>query len=371
MGRTLVEVKGTRSALIVVRMLERGRLMAGHIGHKPGRDPGHEVSVVLPTHRRIPYIEQTLRSVRAQSFDRWELIVVNDGWPDSDELAALLDGGPRERLIESVRPGSGIARARNCGLAAATGRFVAFLDHDDLWSEEHLASLVQALDGKPDAVGSYGRIRFIDGSGCELAPPAGGPTSYNEILAGGTRPTINSLLFRRAELQGMGGFDPLLEPSDDIDVIFKIGLQGPFVFAPEPVVSYRRHESNTSAERNTARVAEGARRVLDHHIAAARNRGDSQAAMLLGRNRRDQNVVWVSEARREAIRALQAGERGRAAQLVVWCFRYSPRGVFVDLIGGSRRKLVRPTVLLRRHGRRIGSGDTPPGPAGQPAEPRT
>src|ERR1700745_3077470 len=90
------------------------------------------VSVVIPAYQVAPYIAETLESVFAQTFTDYEVIVVNDGSPDTDELHHAIQPY-RERLSYVTRQNGGCSAARNSGLRVARGELVAFLDADDLW----------------------------------------------------------------------------------------------------------------------------------------------------------------------------------------------------------------------------------------------
>lgn len=104
------------------------------------------VSIVMPTYNRKDTIGRAIRSVQAQSFDDFELIVVDDGSTDgTKDLVANLD--PRLRLI--VQPNQGVAGARNTALKAARGDLIAFLDSDDAWTPHHLALATAFFDAHP------------------------------------------------------------------------------------------------------------------------------------------------------------------------------------------------------------------------------
>jgi len=108
-----------------------------------------KVSVVIPTYNDEGTIAETLASVFAQRFDgRYEVIVVNDGSTDGTR-SVLERFGDRIRVIDQRNAGA--AAARNVGIAAAAGEFIALLDGDDTWTEEALAKTVPVLDQIPDA----------------------------------------------------------------------------------------------------------------------------------------------------------------------------------------------------------------------------
>jgi glycosyltransferase involved in cell wall biosynthesis len=137
------------------------------------------VSVVVPCFNRASLIEGALRSVLDQSFTDWELIVVDDA--SRDNLAATLrayTADPRIRCI--CHPvNRGVSAARNTGVAAARGRFVAFLDSDDAWLPGKLAQQVAAVMAapEPDRVFCVTRTRVVMPGGWERLRPTQGPAS--------------------------------------------------------------------------------------------------------------------------------------------------------------------------------------------------
>src|SRR5439155_20455357 len=94
--------------------------------------PEPRVSVILPAYNAASYIEQTLQAVRAQTVSDYEVIVVNDGSPDTAEFERVIF--PHRHFINYVfQMNRGAAAARNTALRIARGRYVAFLDADDFW----------------------------------------------------------------------------------------------------------------------------------------------------------------------------------------------------------------------------------------------
>jgi glycosyltransferase involved in cell wall biosynthesis len=104
------------------------------------------VSVIMPTFNRADTIRRAIRSVQAQTFTNWELIVVDDG--STDNTVALIEGRhPRLKIIRQENQGT--AGARNAGLSASAGSYIAFLDSDDEWLPHHLELSVSFLEAFP------------------------------------------------------------------------------------------------------------------------------------------------------------------------------------------------------------------------------
>ena len=105
------------------------------------------VSIVMPTYNRRDTIKRAIDSVVAQTFQDWELLVVDDG--STDGTRDFISGiDPRVRVI--VQENQGVGGARNTGMAAATGALIAFLDSDDEWPAHHLALATAFFDAHPD-----------------------------------------------------------------------------------------------------------------------------------------------------------------------------------------------------------------------------
>lgn len=185
-------------------------------------------SVVIPACNRAALIGPTLRSVVAQSRSDWECIVIDDGSEDGDALrdavAALAD--PRFRYLRRDNGGGGAAR--NSGIAAARGRFVAFLDSDDLFLPDKLAAMAAALADAP-AIAFYAPVLVDRGVGRHWIKPSRplGPTEdvadylfvHNEVIQ------TSSLVLSRATAARVL-FDPALRKGQDLDFCLRLQRAG-------------------------------------------------------------------------------------------------------------------------------------------------
>jgi teichuronic acid biosynthesis glycosyltransferase TuaG len=97
------------------------------------------VSIITPSYNAMPYVRECIESVLAQSYQQWEMIIVDDCSSDgsAEYIANLIEGEPRIRLI-ALQRNVGAAEARNTALSEAKGRFIAFLDSDDIWLPQKL-----------------------------------------------------------------------------------------------------------------------------------------------------------------------------------------------------------------------------------------
>src|SRR5256714_7350260 len=107
--------------------------------------PSPKVSVVIAAYNVAEYIGETLESVFNQTFTDYEVIVINDGSEDESELSKVL-APYLERIVYLRQENRGLAAARNAGIRAARGRYIAFLHADDLWESEFLRRQIKSVE---------------------------------------------------------------------------------------------------------------------------------------------------------------------------------------------------------------------------------
>ncbi|HEV7352113.1 MAG TPA: glycosyltransferase family A protein [Brevundimonas sp.] len=129
------------------------------------------VSVVIPAYNRADLIAATLESVRRQTFEDFECIVVDDGSSDGESLRHVIEKLGDHRFVYVRRENGGGSAARNTGILRASGQFVAFLDSDDAFEASHLESSLKALDGRPPKTCVYSQVIVDRGSGLTFLKP--------------------------------------------------------------------------------------------------------------------------------------------------------------------------------------------------------
>jgi glycosyltransferase involved in cell wall biosynthesis len=133
------------------------------------------VTVVMPTFRQARFIQRAIESLRAQSFEAWRLLIIDDGSPD--ETAAVVAPFLRDPRVKYVPLGvnQGLGRALNVGLDMAETEFIAYLPSDDIYFRDHLATLVAHLDRQPQAVAAFSGVRHHYNRMAETTAPGEPP----------------------------------------------------------------------------------------------------------------------------------------------------------------------------------------------------
>jgi glycosyltransferase involved in cell wall biosynthesis len=200
------------------------------------RDP--RVSIVIAVYNGAPTIERALASVFAQTYTDYEVIVVNDGSTD-DTAAVLARFGDKIRLI--TQGNRGLSAARNAGVRASTGEYVAFLDDDDEWMPEKLARCVPVLDADRDCALVYTLALKVDPQGrpmgADARPDGAESPTMNEMLAHPWNVVPSQFVVRRDVFERAGGFHERFITSCE-DLYFLLGAReyGHFGCVLEPLV---------------------------------------------------------------------------------------------------------------------------------------
>lgn len=196
------------------------------------------ISVIIPTYNRAYLIREAIDSVLGQTNPNLELIVVDDG--STDETAEVLARyGERVRVIRQEN--RGVSAARNAGIAAASGEWIAFLDSDDLWKPRKLEKQMAWLQAHPqvkichtDEIWIRGGVRV--NSMKKHAKPAG--WIFEECLPFCVV-SPSSVVIHRSVFDVVGLFDETLPACEDYDLWLRVAVKYPFGYIPEKLVVKR------------------------------------------------------------------------------------------------------------------------------------
>jgi GT2 family glycosyltransferase len=212
------------------------------------------VAVVIPAFRAETHVGDAVRSVFSQTLQDWEAVVVDDGSPDATAEAAegAAAGDSRVRVVRAARSGLP-AVARNLGIELTSASLVAFLDADDVWYPEKLARQVAVFAARPD-VGVVHCLaqRHDDEKPLATSEDDADPDlPFVRRLVRENAIVTSSVVVRRSLLDEHGGFDadPNLRGTEDLELWLRLARHAQFEFVGEPLLAYRAHNAQLSADR--------------------------------------------------------------------------------------------------------------------------
>lgn len=213
------------------------------------RDNPTNVSVILPVYNGERFVTQAIESVLAQTYKNFELIIVDDGSTDRtvDRIKPYL----REPNVRYIKQRNrGLASARNTGIKSAKGRYLAFLDHDDLYTPDKLEIQVAYLTAHPEFALVHGNLDFIDETGHEYILPvpyitdASGECFERLFLCNAV--SVPAVLVRKEYVDRIGRFDESLRYAEDYDLWLRLAYFHSFGHIERVFASVRKHSANMS-----------------------------------------------------------------------------------------------------------------------------
>lgn len=225
-----------------------------------------EVSVIIPCYNHGRYLPHAVNSVLAQTFADWEAIIVDDGSTDDTRQVAAQFTDPRVRYI--YQKNRGLSAARNTGIRAAQGKYLAFLDADDEWEPEFLAVCLAALSAQNTLAAVVTLARFIDENGRMLPRVGGRVVGVQELrsrlLEGGFFP-VHAVLVKAEAVRSAGLLDERLTSVEDWDLWLRITANGGQMRTiPQPLARYRVVTGSMST--NAGRMHANRMAVLAKHF---------------------------------------------------------------------------------------------------------
>jgi glycosyltransferase involved in cell wall biosynthesis len=296
---------------------------------------GPDVSVVIPTRDRWHLLSRTLPCVQRQQGLSLEIVVVDDGSADGTAQKARTLDDPRILVVRHEQS-LGLPAARNAGVRASTGQWIAFLDDDDLWSQTKLISQLRAAR-RAEADWCYSGAVFVDecGSLLRVADPPD-PRALQERLRGvNVIPAgASNVLVRAALLHRVGEFDEQLSHFADWDLWIRLAAAARPATVDEPLIAYVQHPGNMRRMESDGLVQELDR--LDAKHALAGNAEPGRFAML----------QWIAESQ------WRTGRRRAAAVTCIRLAAWNPRRFDVVwlarlVLPGRRKRIAQLRKLAR------------------------
>lgn len=230
------------------------------------------ISVILPAFNRLEFLPAAIDSVLRQTYADWELIIADDG--SGEETRAYLRslGDPRVRvlwLLHSGRP----SIARNAAIGVARGRYIAFMDSDDVWAPTKLAVQVRAMQSAPTRRWSYTALSIIDTEGRAVSDARYKPRiAYDgdiveRLLTLDAIVGTPTVMAERSLIEEVGGFDEALAVNEDQDLWLRLAMRSEVTAIAEALVSVRDKGGDPRYAENLIGAAEGWIRLYGKMVA--------------------------------------------------------------------------------------------------------
>ena len=288
-------------------------------------NPLPNVSVIIPTYQRAHLIRESIDSVLAQTFQDFEIIVVDDGSTDGTHEVV---SGYRNQVRYIYQENSGPSTARNTGIKAAQGEFIAFQDSDDLWLPEKLALQVPLFDRDPDIGLVYCDMSYFRSDGpCDRpssfkshAPPASG-YALRELFVNGTPMHTPTAIVKRQCFNEVGSFDEGLRYFEDQAMWFRLAGVYKIDYVDAPLVECRVDDETPPTKNELLYARKVRKRVL-------------KASPWLGNalsNDELRKGYYHSYAYRTAQAHLAMSESDLARQALTECLAFNPLWLRVRL----------------------------------------
>ena len=225
------------------------------------------VSVIVPTYNTLAYLPEAIDSILNQTFEDFEILLVNDGSTDgTEQWAKTLDDS---RVHYIYQQNQGLSAARNTGIRLAQGKYIAFLDADDSWDATKLAKQVAYLIAYPQVGMVHAWVSFMDAEGVSTG------RIWKTQAQGWVLPqllhrndvAVLSVLVRRECFEQIGEFDTQLKSLEDWEIWLRLAAKYPIGILQEPLAQYRQLPGSMS--RNCKVMEESFNKVIEKHFALA------------------------------------------------------------------------------------------------------
>lgn len=304
------------------------------------------VSVIIPTYNRAHCLPRTLATVLSQTWQTFEVLVVDDA--STDDTAGVVGalGDERIRLLRQDR-NQGVAAARNRGMREAAGDYIAFLDSDDEWFPDKLARQVETLEASPPRVGlAYGGVETVfaaDARQVDL-PRHDGNVHRTMLSRNVLHGSASNVMIRRQVVDAVGFFDESLPAIEDYEFLLRVTRFYEVAAIPHPLCRYHdTRPQDPTAENDKRRSLNFAANMEARRLVHARYRHEMAAAGV-------EHLYLLDSARRHW--ETPVGSRLEARKLVLKALRARPTdwASYGLLLPGRLRRMIAAIVPGFRQG---------------------
>lgn len=317
------------------------------------------MSIIIPAYNTASLISEALDSVLAQTYTNFEPVVINDGSPDTEALEQVLQPY-LEQIVYIKQDNRRSAGARNTGIRHARGKYLAFLDSDEIWLPEFLASQMKLFDETPSLDMAYTDALFTPDSGRQanatwmLDCPSNGPCTFESLVKQECHIGVSSVVVRKQVIIKAGLFDETLPCIDDYDMWLRAAYHGAKIsYQLAPLVFSRAgragslSQSAVSSTRARVQIFSKLARApmpLSTHAAVLERLALEQALLQLTQGKLDLDRGNFAEAG-ESFRKANSYFQSLKLRLVLIGLFVAPRST--QLCAGAWNKLLKKLHPLR------------------------
>ncbi|MGB1317428.1 MAG: glycosyltransferase family 2 protein [Flavobacteriales bacterium] len=304
-------------------------------------------SVVIPTYNRAEFLPTAVKSVLAQTFSAFELVVVDDGSEDNTEELMNAFALSDSRVTYIKQENKGRSTARNVGINSAIGQYICFLDSDDFWKPEHLASYHKSISSTSTPSFFYGGLTwwFVDENreqSVTYTPRSNFSSDVEFVIANEFAPDCVTI---HRSLLNEHVFDPSLFINEDLELWARIAAKHPVVEVKTNTAFLRVHQGNTATSTEDAvspRIAvfniqlatKSVREKLSDSFISKRQKGFHELLIRHLEKTPNNRSKFIFQAARFILR--YPTQPGNSAKLVSILYALPGGGILKRLINGSK-----------------------------------
>ena len=292
------------------------------------------ISIIIPCFRQAHLLGEAIESALAQSYQHYEIVVVDDGSPDNPLQVVKRYSSVRYLRQEN----GGVGSARNLGIQTSIGEYLVFLDADDRLLPDHLQTSLKAFQERPDAGLVCGDYRWFGAEGTwHVHDCRPSPDHYATLLRRNFIGPPHVVMFKRQVIQKVGGFRQDVAPSEDQELFLRVARAYPIYCHHEVIAEYRRHGAQASQKFDI---------MLKSSLTALRLQRDHIKRNPMYREAYESGIqfrktLYDGALQRQIVTDIKNQRWHRATEALLIFLRYHPRGLATVLWSSLRKGILR------------------------------